>query len=491
MQEHILNALRKALPDNDVNAVEQCVTDLHGRLSHKDKLSKNTVMVAYGGGKDSAYTTAFMRAVHLAMAERFGGETFRLVIVTMRHSGMPFVVMQNIHRTYQALGVYDDPMTELLLIEREEVRPFDLHAPMPHLLIDFNRTDLLMAGHQSYGDGRTSFCNACNFNVANFFGVAARHCGVDLIVTGDSPDEQRDYAVWINKLAHKTGQEPSGDATFKGTLKVLDGISQAYFKEIHGAGHAHRLADRRVTWDVSETLTFFSIYDYTDYASGAHWALLTDFLGFVFDELAFSFTESDCANPALMAHLRGLRTERVYGRGYREGIDQYTEFAIELMEHKDFPEHLIEVIKKRYATDEGVTHMRDLVEGYARDTFGLTTEQLVCMVFSPFAGQCAGLHNYLSAEQPDLAPREGEIRALLKDGGIESQELAIRLERISGLSLTDLRQLVASPLWSPTGSDSDREGLLPFITKSDPNQKLIHVNFGGDESPIMDRVSGR
>jgi hypothetical protein len=29
---------------------------------------------------------------------------------------------------------------------------------------------------------------------------------------------------------------------------------------------------------------------------------------------AFSFTESDCANPTLMAHLRGLKCERLYGR---------------------------------------------------------------------------------------------------------------------------------------------------------------------------------
>ncbi|VVS93824.1 PqqD family protein [Desulfoluna spongiiphila] len=491
MQKKILSALRNALPDNDVNAVEQCVTNLHDRLPHKENLSKNKVMVAYGGGKDSAYTTAFMRAVHLAMAERFGGDTFRLVIVTMRHSGMPFVVMQNIDRTYRTLGVYDDPMAELLLIEGEEVRPFDLHAPMPHTLINFNRTDLLMSGHQSYGDGRTSFCNACNFNVANFFGVAARHCGVDLIVTGDSPSEQRDYAQWIHKLARQTGQKPAGDTSFKGTLKVLDGISRAYFTEIHGASHADRLADRRVTWDVSETLSFFSIYDYTDYASGAHWSLLTDFLGFVFDDLAFSFTESDCANPAMMAHLRGLRTERVYKRSYREGIDQYADFAIDLMKHKDFPGHLIDTIKKRYATEGGVATMRRLMETYARTTFGLKTEQLVCMVFSPFAGGCAGLHDYLAAEQPDLLPREAKICALLETGHIEDQGLAFKLERLSGLSLTDLRQLFGAPLWSPLGSDSEQGPLLPFITKSDPNQKLIRVNFGNDDAPVMDRVSGR
>jgi len=41
------------------------------------------------------------------------------------------------------------------------------------------------------------------------------------------------------------------------------------------------------------------------------------------------------------------------------------------------------------------------------------------------------------------------------------------------------------------GSENDQGRLLTFITKSDPNQKLIRINFGNDDAPIMDRVSGK
>jgi len=485
-------ALQKAMPDKDLPAVQECVTRLYSSLSDKDDLGRNTVMVAYGGGKDSAYTTAFMRAVHLAMAERFNGETFLLRIVTMRHSGMPFVVMENIHRTYKNLGVYEDPLSELLLIERNQVRPFALHAPMPQPVIELNRIDFLMSGHRSYGDGRTSFCNACNLNVAHSFGVAAKYGrGVDLIVTGDSPSEQKDYLIWIRRLVNKIGQKPSESKTFKGTLETLDSLSRTYFAEIHGHSHTDRLSERGVEADVPENLSFFSIYDYTDYASGAHWSLLENFLGFVFDDLAFSFTESDCVNPAIMAHLRGLRTEHVYKRGYREGIDQYKDFAISLMQEKEFPEHLIAIIKQRYSTEEGVAAVRTMITQYVEQTFDLTTEQLVCVVYSPFADNCQHLHDYLEREQPDLLDNETEIVALLNGKYAGDLSLAARLERFSGLSLTDLRQICSSPLWSPFETGEGSKRLLPHVTSTDPNQRIIEIHNGTNSEKTLDRVSGR
>jgi hypothetical protein len=69
--------------------------------------------------------------------------------------------------------------------------------------------------------------------------------------------------------------------------------------------------------------------------------MLTGFLGFRFDDLAFSFTESDCGNPALMAHLRGLKAERLFRRSYDEGMAEYIAFALDLMRRKDFPPQLV------------------------------------------------------------------------------------------------------------------------------------------------------
>lgn len=490
LRKKVLADLRKALPERDVPAVKECATRLYESLPYQDDLGRNTVMVAYGGGKDSAYAVAFVRAVHLALAERYG-DTFQLRVVTMRHGGMPYQVMLNIDRTYQALDLYDDSRVDLFLVEGQQVRPFERDRPMPHRLIEFNRTDMLMSGHRSYGDGRATFCNACNLNVANSFGVAARHDGgVDLIITGDSPQEQRDYALWIRKLSREAGVKPADSRKgFTGTLETLNGLAFAYFREIHGPDDVERIQERGVTSDVPATLQFFSIYDYTSYASGAHWRLLSDFLNFVFDEVAFNFTESDCANPLLMAHLRGLRTERVYQRSYREGVGQYVDFALELMRRKNFPEHLVEEMRLRYETEEGLARTRRIATEYAEDAFGLTTTQLVCMVYSPFAGGAVHLHEFLANEHPDLLMDEDRIRALL--AGADNRTLAPRLERISGLSVNDLRVLHDGALWSPRTDVSDQARVLQRVMTTDPHQKVITVkrNAAGDE--MVDRVAGR
>ncbi|MER5490642.1 PqqD family protein [Streptomyces sp. NPDC002454] len=491
MRTELLRNLREALPEHDVPAVEECATTLYGALPRPEEIARNTVMVAYGGGKDSAYAVAFVRAVHLALAERHGA-TFRLRVVTMRHGGMPYQVMLNIDRTYRALGLYDDPDVELLLLEGDRAVPFDRDRSMPHRLIAFNRSDMLMSGHRTYGDGRATFCNACNLNVANSFGVAAGHDGgVDLIITGDSPQEQRDYALWIRRLARGAGQKPAaGRKGFQGTLETLDGLAQAYFTEIHGTVNVDKIKERGVTSEVPTALEFFSIYDYTSYASGAHWRLLTDFLGFVFDEIAFNFTESDCANPALMAHLRGLRTEYAYGRTYREGIAQYVDFALDLMRRKHFPEHLVEEMRTRYDTDAGVESMRNAATRYGEDAFGVDTTQLVCMVYSPFAGGARNLHDYLAGEQADLLADEERIRALLA-GKEEDGSLAARLERISGLSITDLRALHDGPLWSPFAQKATQSGVLPLVMDSDPHKKIINAKRSPEGEEVLDRVAGR
>src|SRR5204862_96889 len=83
-------------------------------LPNRSDLTSNLVMVAYGGGKDSSYTLAFVRMIQLILLRIFGG-TFRLRSVTNRHVGMPQAVLENIHRVYEALRLFDDPDCELLL----------------------------------------------------------------------------------------------------------------------------------------------------------------------------------------------------------------------------------------------------------------------------------------------------------------------------------------------------------------------------------------
>jgi hypothetical protein len=338
-----------------------------------------------------------------------------------------------------------------------------------------------MAGHRTGGDGRPTFCNACNVSVANSFGRAAAYDGgVDVVITGDSPEEQRTYLAWINRLARRLGRAPvRAGQGFGDVLATLDGIGRGYFGDLYRAD-GEPVPHRTVAAEVPDRLTFFSIFDDTAYASGDHWGLLTGFLGFVFDEEAFNFTESDCANPALMAHLRGLKAEHVHRRHYDEGVGEYVTFALGLMRRKDIPNRLIEMMRERYAGPDAGDRMRSLAATYAEKTFGLTDENLVCMVHTPFVAGGTNLAAYVAAEQPGLRDAVGQLHAVL-GGTSDDPSLTGRLERMSGLPLTHLRTLY--------GKASPR--LLDLILDGDPHKAVIHTRHRPDGPVVSETISGR
>lgn len=484
-----LAGLRDAMSAEDIAGAENCAQRLHAALPVPDRLGDNVVLVAYGGGKDSTYTLAFVRMVQLLLHERHGS-TFRLRSATNRHAGMPQAVMDNIDRAYGALSFADDPDCTALLIDDDEVRPFRRDEPALPRVLARNRLDLLMTGHRTMAEARPTFCNSCNLSMVNSFGVAAAYDGgVGIVITGDSPAEQRAYYRWVNRLARDHGrpEQRPGAAGFGSFLRSADAIAGAYFTEIFGPDAAGEVAARGVVSDVPESLRFFSIFEDTGYSSSNHWPLLTDFLAFEFDELAFSFTESDCANPTLMAHLRALKCERLYGQNYGDGLGEYVTFATGLMRGKEFPDWLIERVRERYAGPDAPALMRERANRFAAEAYGLGEEQLICMVYSPFAGEGERLSDYLSRERPHLLPRLGDIHDFLV-GGI-GDGVAEELCAGSGLEPHELRSLYRSP--TLLGAGQGPRTILHAILDGDPHKETIMTRRspGGPMEPEL--ISGR
>ncbi|WP_412538233.1 hypothetical protein R8Z50_20480 [Longispora sp. K20-0274] len=491
LRRECFEQLRSFMSTANMDGALTCAVKLRETLPHRDDLRANLVLIAYGGGKDSSYMLAFVRLMQLLL-HRVHGSTFRIRSVTNRHAGMPRAVMDNIDRVYRALGLFDDPDCELLLIDGDEVSPFDAELPQRPHVIERNRLDILMTGHRTFADGRPTFCNSCNLSMVNAFGLAAGYQGgVDIIITGDSREEQRAYFLWVKRLAARFGLATAGvgQGGFGSFLSTTNDIAKAYFSDIFGPDAHDTIAERKVAADVSDRMRFFSIYGDTEYSAKEHWDLLTDFLKFEFDDLAFSFTESDCANPALMAHLRGLKSERLFGRGYGAGIAEYVEFAATLMGKKDFPEHLVEVMRDRYSGAESVTRMRTMIDRYAADAYGLTTDQLICMVFSPFSGAGTGLADYLTREQPRLVPRLADIHALLAGTG-DDDALAAELRAVSGLELHHLRVLYAAPA-AGTRVSADATDLIGAILDGDPHKEVIRTRHAPEGAVVLELLSGR
>lgn len=489
----VLRKLRGAMSDSDTAGAQRSAARLAADLD--GRLGDTVVFVAYGGGKDSSYTLAFVRAVQLILFERLG-TTFTLRAATNRHAGMPRAVMENIDRAYRALGVPDDPACEPLLVDGEQIKPFAPDEPLPPQVGARNRLDLLMTGHRTFGEARPTFCNACNMSMVKAFGLAAGHGrAADVIVTGDSTTEQRAYLVWTRRLARRVANAAARPSApdFGGFLDSADTVARAYFADLYGPDAEAQIAERRIARGGSANLRFFSIFEDTDYSAKQHWALLHDLLGFRFDEIAFSFTESDCGNPTLMAHLRGLKCERIYGRSYAEGLAEYASFAESLMERKEIPAVLIEMMRERYRGPRATDRMRAVANAFAHEAYGLGEEQLVCMVHSPFTDGGERLGEYLRREQPGLAGAEQAVRALLESAAPADtweQDIASQLAKTSGLELRWMRTLYGSPsVRFP--ADGEGVGLIGAVLAGDPHKAVIATRHEPGGAPVRELVTGR
>ena len=109
------------------------------------------VLVNQSGSRDSCYTLALLRAAQLTIAGR-SPATFQLRVANLRWNGSSQASLQNMHRSYSALFLYDDPRVELVMVDHREVLPFDHQAPIGEAGREANRINLLLIGHRRTWD---------------------------------------------------------------------------------------------------------------------------------------------------------------------------------------------------------------------------------------------------------------------------------------------------------------------------------------------------
>jgi len=452
-----------------------------------ERIGSYKVMIAHGGGKDSAYTVAFMRAAQLSIAGR-SPATFNLRIATLRHAGITSAVMGNIHRGYSALFLYDDPRVEVLMVDQQQVRPFRYDLPFSAAGREHNRSDMLLTGHMTAGDARSTFCNSCYLGMADFFGRAA--CwgtGIDALVSGDSRKEQKQYAAWVMRLAQSL-KLPVSDwrsQNFNGVLKTLNSVGQVYYRELYEEGFEP--GGRTLPYpNKSIVPAFITIFDLVSCRADDHWPLLTEFLGFQFEDLAFSFSESDCANPTLMAHMRGLQAHYVRGRSYREGIIEYLALARAMMRKKQMPERLIEQAMAAYDSHEKVETRRALSSSYAQEAFGLSDVQLVCLLFAPFVDSGRGLETFLRRCHPGMLVALPDLHKALTGLQVPEQVMQWLID-ISGLNKTELQNLYRKK----RVNFDDHTSLIARVRASDPDKRRITTVDPVTDTPMTEMISGR
>lgn len=389
------------------------------------------VLVAHGGGEVSSYTLALLRAAQLSIAGR-APRTFQLRVATLRHVGMTQQTLDTIHRGYSQLFFHDDERVELLMVENEQVLPFNYQRPASTPGREASQRKRLMIGHLTCGDVRATLCNDTYLALGDFYQrVTAWGGGVHALVSGDSARKQGQLLAWLKKTAQAAGVTvPTGKPTsLNGLFTRMDEWSDDFYRDLYGE---HYVPKADVSPGGYRHLAYIGIADLFEGIDRTCAPLLTEFMAYTPEPLGFHFSHPTFANPLLMAHLRGLQAECLRELDYEEGVQGFFQQAQQYLRRRQFPEELIAHAVSR----EGRVSSSNLAQQF----FGLEESQLICLLFSPFIHHGEGLEGYLRQCHPGMLVALPELHKVLQ-GKPAAEMLQQWVADTSGVPLPLLQHL--------------------------------------------------
>ncbi|MGY2288347.1 hypothetical protein ACW9H6_00090 [Pseudomonas sp. SDO528_S397] len=443
--QQVLQRLTAYFSRDERTALQLLIQRITVAAGGMEQVGNYKVLVVHGGGQVSSYTVALLRAAQLTIAGR-SPKTFHLRVATLRHPGMSQKALDTLHRGYSALFFHDDPRVELLMVEHQEVLPFNHLRPVSSAGQSASRRNMLMVGHLTSGDIRATLCNDAYMAMGDFYQrVAAWNGGVHALVSGDSPRKQRQYLAWLKKTVQGAGVyvAPRRPLALGALFTRMDEWSAGYYQALYGDHYQER---ELFSPEVQRPLAYIGIADLLEDVNPGSTGVLAEFLAYTPDEFGFHFSNPTYANPLLMAHLRGLQAQSLRELSYEEGVEGFIQQAASYLRRRNIPDLLL--------AQAGTPDGRILSATYAQEFFGLDENQLTCLLFSPFIHHGERLESYLRQCHPGMLVVLPELHKALQ-GKPCADMLEQWLADISGLPMALLQHLYRH---RPTRTSPGHEG---------------------------------
>ncbi|WP_447802954.1 hypothetical protein [Pseudomonas serbica] len=439
--QQVLQRLLSFFSRAERTALQLLIQRLAVAAGGMDRIGGFKVLAIQCGSRDSCYTLALLRAAQLTIASR-APATFQLRVATLRLNGMSQLALDNIHRSYSALFLYDDPRVEVLMVDNREVLPFDHQAPVTSAGREANRTNLLMIGHRRAVDGPLDLLDDGYLATGEFHGQIARwNHGVDALVSGDSPRQQKRFIEGLKRAAAKAGLETSNrhEADYGGLFMLLDELGSDCYQAFY-ADYGQETWRPAEQFEACRRTTYIDIHDVLVSHLEDRWPLLTEFLGFQADELAVHLGENQFVSVAVSAHLRGLQAGFVQGGTYEAGVAHYLQRALVMMRRNQLEEYLYERAEEAYGNPATLAGQRARIAEEAQQNFGLNEAQWVCLLFAPFVEQGAALERFLRLCHPGMLVALPELHRAMQGHPVAEQILQWMVD-VSGLPVSLIGKL--------------------------------------------------
>lgn len=436
-----------------------------------EKIKDLRLMFVFDACQPSAQALACLRAAQLSIAARAPG-TFRLRIATAWQAGMSPTAQANIESTFSRLFMHDDPRVDLLVLDAGQLLTYDRRRAPSSEQQEAERQEWLLCGHLS-GDASllANFASHGYMNLAELARQALRwKGGVDAIISAESRPDRKRYLAWSRRSlrnADLLGVRPIHSCA----TSLLDGLGELrmrYLDTLLGKEEVCRQLPEPDT-GCRPALRFITIDDLVFDPDMAQDERLSHFLGYRFDEQAFSCGRAGSANPLLLAHMHGLRAEFIDNTRYRDGIALYLQHARHLMQRKGVAPTLQACVLDYWQPD-ALEERRAQANDFALHAYGLNEAQLVCQLFGPFVGQGLHLEAFLRRCHPGMLVALPYLHKALR--GQPAPEPVVQwLRDISGLPLEVLRRLYSREA-SPARSTA---GLLGSLQARGADLRHLHV----------------
>ncbi|MEG0859916.1 MAG: hypothetical protein RSD81_22900 [Pseudomonas sp.] len=406
-----------------------------------ERIKDLRLMFIFDARQPSAQALACLRAAQLSIAARSPG-TFQLRVATAWQAGMSPTAEANIDSTFSRLFMHDDPRVDLLVLDAGQLLPYDSRRPPSSGQQQAERQEWLLCGHLS-GDAPllANFASHGYLNLSELARQALRwKGGVDAIISAESLSDRKRYLAWSRRSlrsADLLGVRPIHSCA----TSLLDGMGELRTRYLNLLQGEQEVSGQQPEPDTGyrPALRFITIDDLVADPDLAQGERLSRFLGFCFDEQAFSCGRSGSANPLLLAHMQGLRAVFIDNTCYRDGIELHLQQIRHLMQRKGVPATLQTRVLDYWQPDM-LEQRRAQANDFALRAYGLSEAQLVCQLFGPFVGQGLQLETFLRRCHPGMLVAVPYLHKALR--GQPAPEPVVQwLLDISGLPLDVLRKL--------------------------------------------------
>lgn len=426
-----------------------------------DNIGHFKVLVNQSGSRDCCYTLALLRAAQLSIAGR-APATFQLRVATLRWNGFGPTALQNMHRSYGALFLYDDPRVELLMVDHREVLPFDHQASVSDGGREAHRLNLLLIGHRRSFSEELEMWDDAYLATAEYYGQIARwNNGVDAMIGGESPRRQQYFLDGLSRAVQKAAIAGPlvNTAGFETLFPLLDGLGGDYYREFY-------TEEERTAWrpegqfEACRRTSFVNINDMFVSKLEERWPLLSEFLGYQADDLALYHGDDEYAEPVVAAHLRGLQAQFIEARTYEAGISEHLQSRLMEMRRKQVPEPVCEQWLSMFDSLQESEHLRMQAQAWLSTNFDLNQIQLTCLMFAPFIDSGAGLERFLRHCHPGMLVALPDLHRAMQ--GLHAPEQVLKwMTDVSGLPVRLIIRLYAMgaiSLPAPSEAASREEG---------------------------------